>query len=645
MALNAVFTDIVATQPPKDVVEPHGSNAFALNDGAAYQPEIRLSVDEEKILEAGRPSVANKPDYPPPTDEERSRLRKVADSIPSVSYWLCAVEFAERASYYGVQTVFSNFLEFPLPQGGNGAGAPPSGTQQTAGALGRGEQFSNAFVLLFTFLAYAVPIYGAYVADVQLGRYKTIIIGVIVCGVAHVILIGGAVPSVLQAGKGMAPFMIGFFLLAFGAGIFKPNIAPTIIDQYVHQKEYTKVLKSGEKVIMDPEATIQRIMLIFYGLVNVGAFFALATTYCEKDIGYWLAYLTPGILYFLLPFLLIILNKRVVKHGPDSSVLTNVFKITWVAIKQNKFKLWGKGYLNAAKPSVLAAKGITTINGKPISWTDQQVDDTARTYVACTIFLYFPIYNNNDGGIGNTLTNQGAAMTTNGAPNDLLSNFNPLTIIIVIPLLSYGVYPMLRKYNIKFGRISRITFGFILATISGVIGAIVQWRVYETSPCGYYASSCSIGTGVSPLSIWWQVPNVALGAISECFCNVTAYEIAYARSPKSMKSVVFALFLFNDALSSALGEVLTSVTVDPHLIWVWAGLAIALAAQTIVFHWSYREMDNDEFMIYQDDREAIEEYRRGSVADRNAASVENKGKMETLEEVKTDSVNSTAGLV
>ena len=260
-------------------------------------------------------------------------------------------------------------------------------------------------------------------------------------------------------------------------GIFKPNIAPTIIDQYVHQKEYTKVLKSGEKVIMDPEATIQRIMLIFYGLVNVGAFFALATTYCEKDIGYWLAYLTPGILYFLLPFLLIILNKRVVKHGPDSSVLTNVFKITCVAIKQNKFKLWGKGYLNAAKPSVLAAKGITTFNGKPISWTDQQVDDTARTYVACTLFLYFPIYNNNDGGIGNTLTNQGAAMTTNGAPNDLLSNFNPLTIIIVIPLLSYGVYPMLRKYNIKFGRISRITFGFILATISGVIGAIVRMYI------------------------------------------------------------------------------------------------------------------------------------------------------------------------
>jgi dipeptide/tripeptide permease len=60
------------------------------------------------------------------------------------------VEFAERASYYGVKTVFSNFMQFPLPEGGNGAGAPPKGTEATAGALGRGIQFSVAIGLLFT---------------------------------------------------------------------------------------------------------------------------------------------------------------------------------------------------------------------------------------------------------------------------------------------------------------------------------------------------------------------------------------------------------------------------------------------------------------------------------------------------------------
>lgn len=223
-------------------------------------------------------------------------------------------------------------------------------------------------------------------------------------------------------------------------------------------------------------------------------------------------------------------------------------------------------------------------------------------------------------------------MTTNGAPNDLLTNFNPLTIIVVIPILSYGVYPFLRKHNIKFGRINRITFGFILATISGAIGAIVQWRVYKTSPCGYYASSCSIGTGVSPLNIWWQIPNVALGAISECFCNVTAYEIAYARSPKGMKAVVMSMFLFNTALAAALGEVLTPVTVDPHLIWVWGGLAIALAAQTVIFWWSYRGMNDDEFMTYDDEEEELleEQHRRESML--QSESVQGSGSEDIVHE-------------
>lgn len=73
-------------------------------------------------------------------------------------------------------------------------------------------------------------------------------------------------------------------------------------------------------------------------------------------------------------------------------------------------------------------------------------------------------------------------MTSNGAPNDLLGHFNPLCIIVVAPLLAQVVYPFLRRKGIFFGRIHRMTTGFILATISGVIGAIIQWRVYETSP-------------------------------------------------------------------------------------------------------------------------------------------------------------------
>lgn len=36
-----------------------------------------------------------------PSEEELATLRRVAGSLPATTYLLCAVEFAERASYYG----------------------------------------------------------------------------------------------------------------------------------------------------------------------------------------------------------------------------------------------------------------------------------------------------------------------------------------------------------------------------------------------------------------------------------------------------------------------------------------------------------------------------------------------------------------
>jgi len=204
-------------------------------------------------------------------------------------------------------------------------------------------------------------------------------------------------------------------------------------------------------------------MLIFYGLVNVGAFYAIACAYSEKYVGYWLAFLLPGIIYFLLPILLVAVYKKTIKVPPAKSAYNDVYAIIWIALKKNGWRLFRKGFWDPARPSVMRANGITTYRGRPISWDDNLVDDVHRTFSACQVFLYFVPYNLNDGGIGSVLTSQGSTMTTNGAPNDLLNNFNPLTIIVTIPALSYIVYPLLRKWNIRFGRIKRITLGFTLA--------------------------------------------------------------------------------------------------------------------------------------------------------------------------------------
>lgn len=472
---------------------------------------------------------------------------------------LCIAELAERASYYATTGVYNNFLEYPLPKGGNGAGAPASwDINGTAGALNKGLQFSSAFVLLFTFLAYIFPILGAWIADTKLGRYRTIMVGAGIGAVAHVIMVAGAIPSVLRAGAGIAPFMIAFFLLAVGAGIFKPNVAPTVIDQYQNQREYVKTLPSGERVLVDPETTVQRIMVIFYGFINIGAFFALASTYAERYVGYWLAYLIPTILYIAVPIVFLVCRNKMVRKPAKGSELNDFIKITVTALKQNKFNVFKKSFFDAARPAALAEKGIH------VAWSNRLVSDVGRTFLACQIFLYIPIYALNDGGVGAASSNLGGAMTQNGVPNDLLSNFNALTIVVATPVFAFGIYPLLGRYNIRFGRIKRMTAGFVLAAVSGICGGLVQLFVYRTSPCGYSASTCE--TGVSPISIWWELPMIMLGAVSEILVNVTSYEIAYARSPANMKAVVMAMCLFMSALSAALGEILIPVITDPYLV-------------------------------------------------------------------------------
>ncbi|KAG8160581.1 hypothetical protein KVR01_010117 [Diaporthe batatas] len=577
------------------VVEPDADQGF--HDPEKTHHVQSMNSQGLSSIEEGDHSHALIDDerYPPPTEEERKTLRKVWDTIPMTSWFLCVVEMAERASYYGVKAAFNNYMQFPLPEGGPGTGAiDPSKPNSHAGALGMGIQAASALGLLFTFLAFVIPIFGAWIADTKIGRYQAIVWGVFIGGVAHVIMIGGAAPALLQAGRGVAPFLVSFILLAFGAGLFKPNVAPLVVDQYQYQREYTKVLKSGEKVLVDPETTISHIMLVFYAFINVGAFFSIAVVYIEKYHSFWLAFMVPGIVYFLLPLLLAAMYKRTVRKKPEGSDLNRFIRITISALKASKFNVFSKSLWNNVRPSTLAERDVH------VEYSEKDVDDTSRTWQAVQIFLYIPIWYLNDGGVGAVQSNQGASMISDGAPNDLLGHFNPLVIIVFSPFMAHVVYPFLERRKIRFGRISRMTFGFTLATISGIIGAIVQYRIYATSPCGYFASSCD---EVAPISIWLQIPNVALGAMSEIFVNVTSYELAYARAPENMRACVVALFLFMTALSSALGQILVPAITDPTLIWAWAAPAIALAVQTVIFWWRHRDVNDDVFMTYQEDYE------------------------------------------
>ena len=209
-----------------------------------------------------------------------------------------------------------------MPVGGNGYGAPRRGTQQTAGALGLGTVKANAVNQSFSMLAYGLPLIFGYIADAHTGRFKLICWGILVFGIAHVLMVGSTAPSLLASGGAKIPYFISVYILSIGTGtklppyictiidffltaMFKPNIAPLLLDQNPHTVPKIKVLESGERVIIDPEATTERTMTWFYLMINIGGMMAVATAYSEKYVGWWLAFVLPLFLYLPLPLLMV----------------------------------------------------------------------------------------------------------------------------------------------------------------------------------------------------------------------------------------------------------------------------------------------------------------------------------------------------
>jgi len=159
-----------------------------------------------------------------------------------------------------------------------------------------------------------------------------------------------------------------------------------------------------------------------------------------------------------------------------------------------------------------------------------------------------------------------------------MNNFNPLAIIIGTPIITWGLYPFCERMGFPLKPMTRMCIGFLLGTATMIISAIVQYKIYHTSPCGNQATDCE--AGVSSVNLAWQIPIYVLPAIGEIFVNVTSYELAYTRAPARMKGLIYAICLFSTAISSAIGLALSNVIKDPNLVipyYVLAALTFVCA--------------------------------------------------------------------
>lgn len=120
----------------------------------------------------------------------------------------------------------------------------------------------------YSFWCYVTPLLGGFIADQYLGKYKTILTfaSVYLCGL--LILVCTSIPSSLHHGAGLGGFIVSILLTGLGTGGIKANVAPLIAEQYTRRTMAIGVTKKGERVVIDPYVTIQRIFMIFYWYVT-----------------------------------------------------------------------------------------------------------------------------------------------------------------------------------------------------------------------------------------------------------------------------------------------------------------------------------------------------------------------------------------
>ncbi|KAI8308204.1 putative peptide transporter ptr2 [Colletotrichum sp. SAR11_240] len=584
----------MSTAPDLDMVDAAQADFPAIEKGVnsekkpgAYQGDLLPANDSHETLTGPNGEVY-------PTLEEQTTLRRVHGKVSWLIYTIGFVEMCERFAYYGTTAVFVNFIAYPLPPNSTtGAG----GTHEQAGALGLGQRASTALTLFNSFWSYVMPLVGGYLADTYWGRYLTIQYAIVVATFGHILIIIAAIPSVISNPSGaLGAFIIGLVFFGTGVGWFKANISPLIAEQYelTQPRQTVKTLPSGERVIVDPVMTISRVYMRYYFLINVGALVGqVSMVYAEKYVGFWLSYLLPTIMFFCCPVVMVLCRKQYAKRPPTGSVLGKSIALVGYGIKQGHggvFAMRKDSFWERIKPSAVPNRPSW------MTFDDAWVDEVRRGVMACAVFLWFPVFWLAYGQISNNLINQAATMRLDGLPNDIITNLNPFALLIFIPICDKLIYPAIERAGLRFTPIKKITVGFLCATLSMVVAAVIQHFIYARAPCGRSAGDveCIRERGPPDMTVWIQTPCYILIALSEIFASITGLEYAFTKAPRNMRGLVTGVFWFVHAFSSAIAQAFVGLAADPLLVWLYTTIAIISCLGGIGFWLTFRKLDKEE---------------------------------------------------
>lgn len=157
---------------------------------------------------------------------------------------------------------------------------------------------------------------------------------------------------------------------------------------------------------------------------------------------------------------------------------------------------------------------------------------------------------------------------------------NPFLIMLLIPVFSYVIYPMIHAV-FPLTPLRKIGIGFFVTVAAFAIVAEIETK---------------ISIGLRP-NIVWQLFAFLVITAAEIMVSITCLEFSYTQAPKALKSFVMALFLLSVSLGNAFTSFVnyfiqnedgTSKLTGPAYYWFFSGVMLVVSIAFVLVAKNYK---------------------------------------------------------
>lgn len=423
-------------------------------------------------------------------------------------------------------------------------------------------------------ISFTTPLLAGVLADVYLGRFRTVLLsyGMYILGVF--VLFMTSLPALLSRGAGLPGLIVAMVFVSCGLGAIKATIPPYLAEQCSNVNEEIVILPSGERVFVSRPATIEYTFNLYYWSSNMGVLSRIASTYLEKNVGFWAAFLV-GLSSLCLGVITLLVSR-----GRLIEVDRQVSAIIWAA-RALRIAVFKRLHIPISKNE----------DDRSVPGSDEYIQQLKSGLKVCHAFLPFVVYWLCQAQMGTNTVSQAANMQTHGIPNDLLSVIDAFTVIIVLPMLNHMLYPWLRKLGYSCSSITRIAVGLAFESCAMAWATGVQALIYTSPPCYSRPRACAAShNGALPndVNVAFQLPAYVFEGIGESFALPAVYDYAFNNSHQNLKSIVQGIYVLSAAFGYGISLALSPTYKDPKLLYMYAGLAGSTMLVTIAFILAFR---------------------------------------------------------